>query len=80
LYDETAAPAVTPASARHGKRRLVSTLLVSSEGAHKLVEAISRSTAIGGHRRYGTSTSPPDDAGVTFFSSICHISLSYPVI
>jgi hypothetical protein len=28
---------VTPASTRHGKRRLVCTLLVSSEGAHKLV-------------------------------------------
>jgi hypothetical protein len=38
---------VTPASTQHGKRRLVSTLLVSSEGAHKLVEGNSRSIAVG---------------------------------
>src|SRR5215475_3867905 len=37
-YDGMAAPAVTPASHRHEKRLLVSTLLISSEGAHQLVE------------------------------------------
>src|SRR5215472_6517627 len=37
-YDETAALAVTPPSTQHGERLLLSTLLVSCKGAHKLVE------------------------------------------
>jgi hypothetical protein len=54
---------VTPASTQHGKRRIVSTLLVSSEGAHKLVEGSSRSIAVGCPSRCSASRTIPSASG-----------------